>query len=82
MLLSLSLVSHAVGLIYRGDVVHQGDGLHSLMNSAADGFADLSGCRCPGGWKVMCWLKTFTQDTVVKMCFVLKNNTFKNSFTK
>lgn len=43
MLLGLGLVSHAIGLVHWSHVVHQGNGLHSLMNSAADGLADLGG---------------------------------------
>lgn len=53
MLLRLGLVCHAVGLVHRRHVVHQGDGLHCLVNSAADGLSDLSGSWSPGGWKVM-----------------------------
>lgn len=34
------------------------------MNSAADGFADLSGSRSSGGWKVMCGLEKMTKATV------------------
>lgn len=65
-LLSLGLVRHAVGLVYGCHVVHQGDGLHSLMDSAADGLADLGGCRGPGGRKVMGGLKMITEGTVIK----------------
>ncbi len=61
MLLGLGLVCHAIGLIHRCHVVHQGDGLHSLVNSTADGLADLSGCWSPRGWKVMGGLKTITE---------------------
>lgn len=43
MLLGLGLVSHAIGFVHWSHVVHQGNGLHSLMNSAADGLADLGG---------------------------------------
>lgn len=52
-LLGLSLVRHAVGLVHGRHVVHQGDGLHGLVHSAADGLAHFGGCRSPGGWKVM-----------------------------
>lgn len=58
MLLSLSLIRHPVGLVRGGYIVHQGDGLHSLVNPAADGLADFGGCRGPGGWKVVRGLKT------------------------
>lgn len=61
MLLGLGLVCHAVGLVHGCHVVHQGDGLHSLMNSTADGLADLGGCWSPGGWEVMGGLKTITE---------------------
>lgn len=44
-LLGLGLVRHAVGLVHWSHVVHQGDGLHSLVNSAADGLADFGGGR-------------------------------------
>lgn len=53
MLLGLGLVRHPVGLVHGRHVVHQGDGLHSLVNSAADGLADLGGCRSPGGREVV-----------------------------
>lgn len=61
MLLGLGLVRHAVGLVHGCHVVHQGDGLHSLVDSTADGLADLSGCRSPGGWKVVGGLKTIAE---------------------
>ena len=38
--------------------MHQGNGLYSFVNSAADGLADLGGCWSSGGWKVMAGLKT------------------------
>lgn len=66
-LLSLGLVSHTVGLINGCHVVHQGDGLHSLMNSTADGLSDFSGCWSSGGWKVMGGLNTITEGTVIKI---------------
>lgn len=66
MLLGLGLVRHSVGLVHRRHVVHQSDGLHSLMDSTADGFADLSGCRSPGGWKVMGGLKGITEGIMIK----------------
>lgn len=65
MLLGLGLVSHTVGLVYWCHVVHQGNGLHGLMNSTADGLADLSGCRSSGGWMVMGGLKRITEDAVI-----------------
>lgn len=58
MLLSLGLVRHAVGLVRGRHVVHQGDGLHGLVNSAADGLADLRGRGSPGGWEVVGGLET------------------------
>lgn len=45
MLLGLGLVRHAIGLVHGSHVVHQGNGLHSLMNSTADGLADFGGSR-------------------------------------
>lgn len=66
MLLGLGLVRHPVGLVHGRHVVHQGDGLHSLMHSAADGLAYLSGCWSPGGWKVMGGLKRITEGSVIK----------------
>lgn len=63
-LLGLGLVRHAVGLVHGCYVVHQGDGLHSLVNSTADGFSNLSGCWSPGGWKVMAGLKRIREGTV------------------
>lgn len=52
-LLGLGLVGHPVGLVHRRHVVHQGDGLHRLVNPAADGLADLGGGRSSGGRKVV-----------------------------
>lgn len=63
-LLGLGLICHTVGLVHWCDVVHQGDGLHSLVNSAADGLADLSGCQSSGGWKVVGGLRRITEGTV------------------
>lgn len=57
MLLGFCLVCHAVWLVHWRHVVHQGDGLHSFVDSAADGLADLGGCWSSGGWKVMAGLK-------------------------
>lgn len=65
-LLRLGLVRHTVGLVHGSHVVHQGNGLHCLVNSAADGLADLGGCWSPGGWKVMAGLNTITESTVIK----------------
>ena len=66
MLLSFGLVRHTVGLVHWCHVVHQGDGLHSLMDSTADGLAYLSGCRSPGGWKVVGGLKTVAEGSVLR----------------
>lgn len=66
MLLRLGLVRHTVGLVHGRHVVHQGDGLHSLVNSADDRLAHLGGCWSPGGWKVMGGLKKITRGTVMK----------------
>lgn len=66
MLLSLGLVRHTIGLVHGCHVVHQGDGLHSLMYSTADGLAYLSGCWSPGRWKVMGGLKRNTERSVIK----------------
>lgn len=62
MLLGFCLVRHAVWLVDWRHVVHQGDGLHSFVNSAADGLADLGGSWSPGGWMVMAGLKTSSQN--------------------
>ncbi|KAL0157691.1 hypothetical protein M9458_045767, partial [Cirrhinus mrigala] len=40
------LIRHTVGLVYRGYVVHQCDGLHRLMYSTADGLPHFGGARC------------------------------------
>lgn len=78
-LLGLGLVCHPVGLVYGCHVVHQGNGLHGLMNSTTNGLADLSGCWSSGGWKVMGGLKTITEGTVIKQSY---NTLFwKKSFT-
>lgn len=66
MLLSLGLVCHTIGLIHGCHVVHQGDGLHSLMYSTADSLADLGGCWSPGGWKVVGGLKTIAEGSVIR----------------
>lgn len=71
-LLGLGLVRHAVGLVHWRHVVHQGDGLHRLVNSAADGLADLGGCRSSGGWKVVGGLERSAGGPV---------NALKTSFT-
>lgn len=63
MLLCLGLVCHTVGLVYRRHVVHQSNGLHRLVDSTADGLADLRGCWSPGGWKVMGGLKAIKDST-------------------
>lgn len=65
-LLRLGLVRHAVGLVHGCYIVHQRDGLHGLVNSAADGFSDLSGCRSPGGRKVVSGLKAIKESSVRK----------------
>ena len=64
-LLSLCLVCHTIGFVYGRHVVHQGDGLHSLMNSTADGLSDLSGRWSSGRWKVMIGLQTIAEGTVI-----------------
>lgn len=53
MLLCLSLVRHSVGLVRGRHTVHQGDGLHRLMHTAADGLTNLSGRRSSGCWDVV-----------------------------
>lgn len=81
MLLGFCLVRHAVWLVHWRHVVHQGDGLHGFMNSAADGLADLGGCWSSGGGKVVAGLKTsgqnITKNLGNKQRFPsgLKNNT-------
>lgn len=60
-LLGLSLVCHTVGFVHRRHVVHQGNGLHRLVDSAADCLANLCGCWRSGGWKVMGGLNTVTK---------------------
>lgn len=62
MLLGFCLVRHAVWLVHWRHVVHQGDGLHGFMDSAADGLADLGGCWSSGGRKVVAGLKTSRQN--------------------
>lgn len=65
-LLGLGLVRHAVGLVHGCHIVHQGDGLHRLVDSAADGLADLGGGRSSGGWKVVGGLQRITGGGVSK----------------
>lgn len=71
-LLGLGLVGHTVGLVHRRHVVHQGDGLHRLVNSAADGLADLRGCRSSGGWKVVSGLERSAEGPVTCVQNALK----------
>lgn len=67
MLLGFCLVRHAVWLVHGRHVVHQGDGLHGFMDSAADGLADLGGCWSSGGGKVVAGLKTSRQNITKNM---------------
>ena len=81
MLLGFGLVCHTVGLVHWCHVVHKGDGLHSLMNSTADGLADLSGRRSPGGWKVMGGLKRITEGIVIKRRWLQESELYKRVIT-